>query len=197
MGGSSERPDVNRINAATVGGALATIGFTVVLLSGPDVVPFERLRDWLFETTGVYWWDNPFPSLRLLGGFGGGFVAGYLTRGRWDQAVVNTSVAVVSGLAVFTAVRIVYNLVTFPGLTSSIAIVLVFQSIFFVLLPYALLYLFQGTIAGIGGNWLAGFLADRVSPEAPQGTRAALAIIAFLAGFALLWWFGFYFDAVY
>lgn len=189
--------DVARINAAVIGGAITAVTLTVVFVAVPDAIPFEPIRDRLFETTGIWLWDNPFPPLRLLGGIGAGFVAGYLTRGGWDNAVVNAVIAVVAGVAVYFVLAVAFNLATFPGLTSSIAIVLIFQQLFFVALPYTLLYFFEGTVSGVVGRWVAAYLSARVSPDAPQGTQTAIAILVFVSGFAIIWWFGFYFSSVY
>ena len=199
-------------NRAILGGALVTAVSTHVLFTYPPLIDFPAFRGWLFDLSGFYFLENPFPPLRFLGGLVGGYVTGYLTRHYWYTAMVNGIQAVVLGMGVFYAGLVVGDLVRFllgGALTGSTAMVVVLQPLIFVLVPFSLVYFFQSLVTSPVGNVVANALhdgnpgpapADGVErvPAAPRWlVRGAVATGVLAVLFGVVWWFVFFSQARY
>ena len=195
-----------RRNAPTVVGAVATAVFTAVLIYVPNAVAFEPFRDYLVDQTGIYLWDDPFPPLRYLGGFGGGFVAGYLTRDQWYEGVINAMHAVLVGILLYYVGLFLYKVVAFSSLLSpSVVLVFLLQPLIFLVVPFSLIYLFEGLLGSLVSRGVRQVLHARINAETRpdltdrelRGIRTTLAALSLLLLFALVWWFGFRFGTVY
>jgi hypothetical protein len=195
-----------RRNTPTAVGAVATAAFTAVLIYVPNAVQFDLFRASLVDQTGIYLWDNPFPPLRYLGGFGGGFVAGYLTRDLWYEAVINAFHAVLAGIFLYYVGLFLYKVVAFSSLLSpSVVLVFLLQPLIFLVVPFSLIYLFEGLLGSLFSRGVRQVLHARINAETRpdlteselRGIRTTLAALSLLLMLALVWWFGFRFEAVY
>lgn len=156
-----------RNRTALVVGAAMTLVATVFLFVLPEVIPIQRLKLLVLETTNEWFYGNPFRQLRFLGPAVGGFVAGYLAVDingyhTWLTSMKYGAFAATAGVGViyvvyagYIAVRYVSAIATDPAIGASIPHVLdiVMVPLFFTL-PLFIFALFEGLVAGGAGNGL-------------------------------------------
>ncbi|WP_436926139.1 hypothetical protein [Halosimplex amylolyticum] len=80
-----------------IGGAVTALA-TAVALGATAAIPYETVQRGVFELIGVWLSGDGWGALRYLGGLIGGFAAGYLTGGRWEESLTNALAAVALGL---------------------------------------------------------------------------------------------------
>jgi hypothetical protein len=166
-------PGANVRNKVPVAaGTVVTAVLTVLLVVLPEVVPTYPIKSAVYDLTGDWWWGNPFRQLRVLGGIGGGVVAGFLASDRFDRHT--WSVSVVSGIyagglgVVLTYVLYLAGVLGYAVLdaggvpplgtvVSFLVVPLAFA------LPLLWIYLMGGALGGVIGNALrklVGLVAD-------------------------------------
>lgn len=188
-----------RFSRPVVVGAAATAVLTGAFLAAPGAINFRAFQVGLFEMTNelIWFWDNPFPALQYLGGFGGGFVAGYLTEDGAIESFINGLQATILGLFVFYLLNLLFSVARVMvggGVSSTLLLVLILQPLIFFVLPTALLYFFEGTISSVIGHTVraaADVWFQRDDTEdgllAQRAKKALLAILSFFIFGGVIW----------
>lgn len=198
------------INQAVIGGAIATVVAMQILFTIPAAIEFEEFRRLIDDQFNFYFLHNPFPPLPFLGGIIGGYVVGYLTRGRWYIAIQNTVIGVIGGVFLYYLTNVFGQLrVLLLADISIIDAILIatLQPFIFVFLPFALLYFFEGVFAGLIGNAVGHILKSKYAFDKSSGeelpwspTRLAIrqwtvSLIILIFLFVFAWWFIFSTEA--
>lgn len=184
---------------------------TPVLIVIPEMIGFEAFRQRVFDTVGVYFWDDPFPGLSYLGGIVGGYVAGYLTRDTWLVALTNGARATVLGMVLYYGISVLANgmLAVVTGtLSASVLLLIVFQPLLFQVLPLGLLYFFQSLVVSPFANLISKLLYSMVASEtcSPStetqeyveiSVRYLIPGLIFVLLFVAVWWFTFSIETQY
>jgi hypothetical protein len=155
-------------NRAVIGGGITTVLAMQILHSIPGMIDFEEFRRTVFRSFDFYFLHDPFSPLPFLGGIIGGYVAGYLTRNQWYTAIRNGIIAIICGVFVYylTVVgREFIALVSVEIVVIDAIIIATFQPLFFLFLPFSLLYFGQAVVTSVIGNSIYHFLDKKYSAE--------------------------------
>lgn len=144
--------------------AVATALSTTVLFFLPDLIPLEAFKRFAYDTTGVWYFENPFTQLRFFGGVPGGFIGGYLARDYFENANRGVSLkiglyGVLFGLLLLWVAYVLYNLgnlIFVHGLFPP-PIYLTIVNPLILAIPLIPVYLLEGAVFGRIG----GFVSDR------------------------------------
>lgn len=191
-------------------GAIVTAAATHLLVIVPELIGFGSFRAGLVELTGVWFWDDPLPSLRFLGGIVGGYAAGYLTRGTHLESYANAIEAVLLGVGIYYVTNVAGNAIQFllaGRLTGTALLVITVQPLLFLVVPMAFLYAFEAMFVGPIGNLTAGALTTRITRESVSGDgveaaawaatlRSLAAALVCLVLLVAVWGFVFYLGNV-
>jgi hypothetical protein len=154
--------DTNR--KAILASAAVTAFSTGALFSLPVVIPLTEVKLFLYETTGMVSFGNPFTQLRLLGGIPGGFIGGYFARDHFGDATWAASMkvgtyGVLLALLFIWVVFVLYNLArativygVFPPPIYDIVVLPILLA-----LPLVPTYLIEGIVFGVVGNGVNSF----------------------------------------
>lgn len=139
---------------SVLAGAGVTFGLTALLFVLTRVIPLEPIRALVFEATGNVMRDNPFKNLHFLTGLPGGYVAGYLTDGRWyDGSTNGLRATALAGLALYLIV-VGYNLYLAAASGGPVAVYVVVVAPTLLLFPLVAVLVIEGSLAGMLGTWI-------------------------------------------
>lgn len=150
---------MNTNRKAILVSAAVTAFTTGVLFSLPVMIPLPEFKLFLYETTGIVSFGNPFMQLRLLGGIPGGFIGGYFARDHFGNATRAISMKV-GVYGVMLALLFVWGVFVLYNVANTIFIYGIFPPPIYdiVVLPVLLAlplvptYLIEGIVFGVVGN---------------------------------------------
>jgi hypothetical protein len=136
--------------------AIATaisVALTSVLFVGARLVPMEWLQRTVFETTGVWIWDNPFRNLYFFVGLLGGAIAGYLSDPHWQAGGADGFRAGLSaGISIYLLL-VVYNVLTALLAGGPVAFYVIAVVPLIYVLPILLAFPLEGGLTGMIVGW--------------------------------------------
>ena len=140
------------------GGGLVTAAVTSILFLLPALVPFDTMRQSIFELTGWWMTENPLVQLRFLGGIPGAFLVGYAVKdefgkNEWGVGLKYAILAVMTGVILFYAAYIVaITLLGTIGTGPTPTVMYLFVvSPLVLVLPLFTCYLIEGFLVGLAG----------------------------------------------
>lgn len=161
---SYNRESIRHNRIAVLISGIVTALSTTGLFFLPGLVPYEAFQLFVYDTIGVWYFDNPFTQFRLLGGIPGGFVGGYLAKDYFENASRDAPLrvgiyGVLLGLLLLWVAYVLYNLANLifvHGLFPP-PIYLTVVNPLILGIPLFPLYLIEGAIFGR----IAGFVSNR------------------------------------
>ncbi len=187
----------NPVLVGAVVGLVAVWLFAVIR----DSVDFEAIQWWLYVNYDYTGADvNPFTIGPFLAGMVGGYAAGYLTDGYYEDAVRNAVKAnlFAGGLFYLSAVAQTARTMVGSGmLGANLLLVVILQPLLFLGIPFTLVFMGEGVIAGpvghyirrklLGGNtWLQESASQ--PDDSSKAARSAVASTAILVSLTVGLW---------
>lgn len=139
--------------SSVVVATVISVVLTSVLFVGAQLVPMESLQKKVFETTGMWMWDNPFRGLYFLVGFLGGAIAGYLSKPHWQAGGVDGFwTGIFTGIGLYL-ILVVYNVFSAFLAGGPIAFYIIAVVPLVYTLPILLTFPLEGGVTGMIVGW--------------------------------------------
>lgn len=145
-------------------GAVSVFVSVLALLAIRNYVDFEALQWWVYINYDFTPRVNPFTIGPFLAGIIGGYLAGFLTSGLYENAIANAVKANLLGGALFYFSIVAHSIGRLLGsgmISGDVILVIIIQPLLFIGIPFTLVFMAEGVIAGPVGQFVRRRLPDQ------------------------------------
>lgn len=172
-------------------GGIVTLIAIWALIGIREYADFEALQWWVYINYDFVPRVNPFTIGPFLAGMIGGYMAGYLTSGLYENAIANAVKANLLGgvfLYITIVVHSIGSLLRSGMIDGDVLLVLIVQPLLFIAIPFTLVFMAEGVIAGPVGKFVRRKLSNqhpRLSEQEDEPGNA-YSIRAMIRSFAII-----------